>query len=101
MNNPELIIKEKSRGYDNVLRDLKYSSNKLLKSKEDDLKEIKNNYIIKNPDKILIYEKNTVGGYVEKLSVLNPLNTLKRGYTITKYEDQVINTLEIEYVITL
>ena len=92
LNNPELIIKEKSRDYDNVLRDLKYSSNKLLKSKEDGLKEIKNNYIIKNPDKLLIYEKNTVGGYMEKLSVLNPLNTLKRGYTITKHEDKVIKS---------
>ncbi len=92
LNNPELIIREKSRDYDDVLRDLKYSSNKLLKSKEDGLKEIKNNYIIKNPDKLLIYEKNTVGGYMEKLSVLNPLNTLKRGYTITKHEDKVIKS---------
>ena len=64
----------------------------MLKSKEDGLKEIKNNYIIKNPDKLLIYEKNTVGGYMEKLSVLNPLNTLKRGYTITKHEDKVIKS---------
>ena len=92
LNNPELIIKEKSRDYDNVLRDLKYSSDKLLKSKEDDLKEIKNNYIIKNPDKLLIYEKNTIGMYLEKLSVLDPLNTLKRGYTITKHEDKVIKS---------
>ena len=92
LNNPELIIREKVRDYDNLLRDLKYSSNKLLKSKEDDLKEIKNNYIIRNPDKLLIYEKNTVGGYMEKLSVLNPLNTLKRGYTITKHEDKVIKS---------
>lgn len=92
LNNPELIIKEKSRNYENVFRDLKYSSNKLLKSKEDDLKEIKNNYIIKNPDKLLIYEKNMIGGYMEKLSVLNPLNTLKRGYTITKHEDKVIKS---------
>ncbi len=92
LNNPELVIKEKSRDYDNVLRDFKYSSDRLFKSKEDDLKEIKNNYIIRNPDKLLIYEKNTVGGYMEKLSVLNPLNTLKRGYTITKHEDKVIKS---------
>ena len=92
LNNPKLIIKEKSRDYNDILRDLDYCSNKLLKSKEDDLKEIKNNYIIKNPDKLLIYEKNTVGGYMEKLLVLNPLNTLKRGYTITKHDDKVISS---------
>lgn len=92
LNNPELIIKEKSRDYEDILRDLEYSSNKLLKSKEGDLKEIKNSYVIRNPDKLLIYEKNTVGMYMEKLSVLNPLNTLKRGYTITKHEDKVISS---------
>ena len=30
--------------------------------------------------------------YLEKLSVLDPLNTLKRGYTITKHEDKVIKS---------
>ena len=92
LNNPNVIIKEKSRDYNDTLKDLNYCSSKLLKSKEDDLKEIKNSYIIKNPDKLLIYEKNAVGGYMEKLLVLNPLNTLKRGYSITKHEDKVISS---------
>lgn len=92
LNNPEKIIRDKSRDYGDVLRDLEYCSNRLLKSKEDDLKEIKNNYIIKNPDKLLIYERNTVERYMDKLLVLNPLNTLKRGYTITKHDDKVISS---------
>ncbi|MDO5819211.1 MAG: exodeoxyribonuclease VII large subunit [Methanobrevibacter sp.] len=92
LNNPEKIVRDKTRDYGDVLRDLEYCSNRLLKSKEDDLKEIKNNYIIKNPDKLLIYERNTVERYMDKLLVLNPLNTLKRGYTITKHDDKVISS---------
>ena len=94
LNNPEVIIREKSRDYNEVLRDLKYSSNALLKSKEDDLKEIKQNYVLKNPEQLLINERNMVKGYLDKLFVLNPLNTLKRGYTITKHDDKVISSKE-------
>ena len=94
LNNPQVIIREKSRDYNEVLRDLKYSSNKLIKSKEDDLKEIKRNYVLKNPEQLLINEKNMVKGYVDKLLVLNPLNTLKRGYTITKHDNEVISSKE-------
>ena len=59
---------------------------------EDGTLEVTVNWSAKNPDKLLIYEKNTIGMYLEKLSVLDPLNTLKRGYTITKHEDKMIKS---------
>ena len=31
---------------------------------------------------------------IEKLEVLNPLNTLKRGYSITKFNDKVIKDIK-------
>jgi exodeoxyribonuclease VII large subunit len=33
---------------------------------------------------------------MEKLEVLNPLNTLKRGYTIVKRDNQVIDIINLK-----
>ncbi len=45
--------------------------------------------------KIVLDKKNDKYNHlVEKLEVLNPLNTLKRGYTITKKEGKVISSIK-------
>ncbi|MBR2603429.1 MAG: exodeoxyribonuclease VII large subunit [Bacilli bacterium] len=45
--------------------------------------------------KIVLDKKNDRYNHlVEKLEVLNPLNTLKRGYTITKKEGKVISSIK-------
>lgn len=45
--------------------------------------------------KVVLDKKNDKYNHlVEKLEVLNPLNTLKRGYTITKKDNKVISTVK-------
>ena len=71
-----------------------------LYSNLDNYIEIHNSIYFKNQltnyENLLnnIDEKNMVKGYVDKLLVLNPLKTLKRGYTITKHDDKVISSKE-------
>ena len=39
-------------------------------------------------------KNNKYNNLVDKLDVLNPMNTLKRGYTITKIKDKVITNIK-------
>ena len=56
------------------------------------LESLKSSFIFENPNKIYENKLNSYNHLIEKLEVLNPLNTLKRGYTITKHEDKVIKS---------
>ena len=47
-------------------------------------------YIFKTPNKIFENKTNTYNHLIEKLDVLNPLNTLKRGYSITKLNGSIL-----------
>ena len=51
-------------------------------------------YTLTNPSKIYENKQNTYNHLIEKLEVLNPLNTLKRGYSITKKDNKVITTVK-------
>ena len=55
---------------------------------------VKNSYILKNPYKILDNKSNKYLQIVSKLETLSPLLTLKRGYTITKKDNKVINSMK-------
>ncbi len=97
------------------LRLTKSISNKLELNKNR-LEAVLNSYIMKNPstlyeakiqsldnliDKMIIYTNNIFESksfrYVsllDKLEALNPIKTLKRGYSITRVEDKVITDIK-------
>ena len=76
------------------------------------LKNIKNNYVLNNPKNLYnkqydeidtirkrinelitnIIEQRTINlnHQIEKLNLLNPLNTIKRGYSITYIKDKIL-----------
>lgn len=80
------------------------------------LDSIKNSFVIKNPmvmldnkrqklliinDKISInikhnieIQKNKLVMLIDKIRILNPMDILKRGYTLTKVDDVVINSIK-------
>ena len=66
----------------------KISSSKLI------LDNIKSSFIFENPKKIFENKINNYNNLINKLDVLNPLNTLKRGYSITKVNNIVINSVK-------
>ena len=45
-------------------------------------------------DKNLDNKKNNFTKYLNKLEVLNPLLTIKRGYSITKIEDKIVSSIK-------
>ncbi len=58
------------------------------------LVNIKNNYIFKKPDTIFEEKNNKLNLYIEKITILNPLNSLKRGYAIIYKDNKVVSTKE-------
>ena len=90
--NPESIYEIKSMTLDNLVTKLEFSSKNIIAENRNKLIELKNKNIMKNPDEILRKKKEPYLKNVDKLTVLNPLLTLKRGYTLTKVEGRVVSS---------
>ena len=90
--NPESIYEIKSMTLDNLVTKLEFSSKNIIAENRNKLIELKNKNIMKNPDEILRKKKEPYLRNIDKLTVLNPLLTLKRGYTLTKVEGKVVSS---------
>lgn len=90
--NPLAIYQTKEMIFDNTLERLKYSLTNLVNVKEKELLRLKGSYVLRNPYKLLDKKSNKYLQIVSKLETLSPLLTLKRGYTITKFNDKVISS---------
>jgi exodeoxyribonuclease VII large subunit len=104
----------------NSIKQMELRSMKAIKNnldfKQKNLNNILNSYIMKNPmniyeiktqkldnllEKLNIYisnvykaKENKYLNILNKLETLNPLNTLKRGYSITKVNDKAISSIK-------
>ena len=90
--NPESIYEIKSMTLDNLVTKLEFSSKNIIAENRNKLLEVKNKNIMKNPDEIIRMKREPYMRNVDKLTVLNPLLTLKRGYTLTKVEGKVVSS---------
>ena len=88
--NPINMYNIKSQMLDLNKIKLNKSFNELITNKKVEIYKLKNNYILQNPR--LIYEKytNIIDININKLELLNPLSSLKRGYSIVKKDDKCI-----------
>ncbi len=114
--NPVIIYEAKEQLFDSLFEKLNSNIKAYLNNKINTLNLIKASYIFKNPsvlyiDKIYLYndtikkinnnmEKyliNKTNNYqtlLNKLEILNPITTLKRGYTITYNQDMTITSIK-------
>ena len=69
--------------------------NKVITIKLDkanhNLSKIISSYVLTNPEILYKYKSQKLDSILGKLSVMNPINTLNRGYAIAKYNDKVIS----------
>lgn len=94
LKNPTEITKRKKETYYKSIDKIKYNSDKILSENKNKLFKLENSFIIKNPDELIKRKQNKFLRNVDKLDVLNPLLTLKRGYSIAKSEDKVISSVK-------
>ena len=106
----------------NYIEQLKIRGSRTMKSKLDTyilrLKKLVDSYVLKNPlslyevkeqkldmyiDKLNSFILNLLNNYrinlsniIDKLNILNPLNALKRGYSIVKKDDKLVSIKHIK-----
>lgn len=92
LKNPEPIYNYKRIDLNNLVYKLNFSATRIVNENRNKLFKIENSHILKNPEEIIKDKKDSYLKNFNKLEVLNPLLTLKRGYAIAKTEDKVISS---------
>ena len=94
LKNPESIYEIKGMTLDNLVTKLELASKNIITENKNKLLRIENKNILKNPNEIIRMKREPYLRNVDKLNVLNPLLTLKRGYTLTKVEGKVVSSVK-------
>ncbi len=114
--NPKRIYEIKEQAFSNLYENLIKSMNLYILNKSTKLEELKKSFVFKNPKVLLIddiylyndlikkiknlgkdYLKEKENNYLNllnKVEVLNPITTIKRGYSITTKNEKAITKLE-------
>ena len=93
LKNPISIYEIKEQKFDNIFEKI----NLIIANRIKDERSNLNNYLDKvviSVDKILEKKKNNYLNFVNKLEILNPLLTIKRGYSISKINDKVVSSIK-------
>ena len=93
--NPMMIYQAKELIFDHLIERLKFSLMNLTNIKEKDFLRVKNSYVLQNPYQLIEQKKNLFVPVLSKLETLSPLLTLKRGYTLTKKNNKVIQSAKM------
>lgn len=94
LNNPEMLYYNKINQFKNLYQKLNKEIGLLLDDYQKKFFQLKDSYVLGNPKILYKFKEQKLIGLVEKLEVLNPLNTLKRGYTIVRSNDKVISDIK-------
>lgn len=93
LKNPMSIYEIKEQILSNIIEKLNTIVLSVINTNNLKLSSIKSSYIFDNPNKIYEKKNNEFNHLVEKLEVLNPLNTLKRGYSVIKSNGTVTSSI--------
>ena len=92
LKNPESIYEIKGMHLDNLITKLELTSKNIITENRTKLSKLENRNILKKPQEIIRTKREPYLRNVDKLNVLNPLLTLKRGYTLAKVEGKVVSS---------
>ena len=94
LTRPVTMYEIKEQKLDILLDNLNRNINKILENNRIKLYTYSNSYILNNPEMLYKYSAQKLEHIISKLEVLNPLNTLNRGYAIIKREDKVLSSIK-------
>jgi len=97
------VIKQNISKYSKIIikeefKNLSYSNNFLITNAKNIMEEKKKNlsylknFLVMNTKNIIEKEKNNISNNEKYLSALNPINILKKGYTITSINGNIIQS---------
>ena len=94
IKNPLIMYENKKQKLDYLLESL----NKVLIKKYDNYNNrftiLKSNYILNNPEVLFKEKKVRFINLIEKLELINPLNLLKKGYSIVSIDNKIISNIK-------
>lgn len=94
LSNPMSIYEVKEQLLSNMIEKINTTILSIINTNNLKLESLKSSFIFENPNKIYENKLNSYNHLLEKLEVLNPLNTLKRGYSITKVNNKVVTSIK-------
>jgi exodeoxyribonuclease VII large subunit len=90
--NPESIYEIKQMHLDNLMGKLNYTSKDIISENKSKLLKIESRSVLRNPEEVTKAKREMFLRNVDKLKILDPLLTLKRGYSIAKVDDKVVSS---------
>ena len=94
LKNPLSLYEIKEQKLDNLIDKLNTNMNTIIYTNKSKLEIIENSIIFKEPSILYENKLKKTNHLIEKLEILNPLNALKRGYSITKKDDKCITSIK-------
>ena len=94
LKNPMMMFDGKKQALDYLLERANQSVLKKVERMRTHMDHIKQNYLLLHPEELYKEEKLKLGTLMDKLELVNPMNVLKRGYTLTYLEDHTIENAE-------
>ena len=94
IKNPMIMYDNKKQYLDGMIEKINAYMYSSVERKKISFENIKNHYLLKTPKKIYENEIKKVTTIIEKLEIINPLSVLKRGYSVTYFNDKIINSIK-------
>lgn len=94
LSKPMSMYEIKEQKLDILIDSLNKAMNKKLENTKVKLYTLENSYILNNPNMLYKYSAQKLEHIISKLEVLNPLNTLSRGYAIIKKDGKVLPSVK-------
>lgn len=93
LTKPMSMYEIKEQKLDILIDNLDRAINKIIDNNKIRVFTCSNSYILNNPNMLYKYSEQKLSHIISKLEVLNPLNTLNRGYAIIKKNNKVISSI--------
>lgn len=116
LKNPISLYEKHEQNFDNLYERLIMAIKSNIDRNRDRLNTIKSSYVLKNPNMLFVdkaynyndlikrlknsinllidNKKNNYVNLLSKLEVLNPVTTLKRGYSVTRKGDKIVSKID-------
>ena len=94
LKNPNVMFENKKQTLDLLNEKLTRLIKEKVENQKTKLFQFKNHYILNNPENLYKDKRVELNNIIEKLKLVNPLNVLDRGYTLTYVDDKVITSIK-------
>ena len=94
LKKPTAMYEIKEQNLDFLIDNLNKEIKKIVDNNKIRLFKVASSYVLTNPDIMYKFKMQNLEHIINKLDVLNPMNTLKRGYSIVKKDNKVISNID-------